>query len=297
MTPEELEAANASAIEKALAESGASKKEPPPTLIELARRFEKDGQDVETLAGLSEAYALRGDFDRAIPFAKAALRKAPNHPVATATLARAAVAEGDVDQAESLLSEAQEALPAWDDRLTTLRIAVGLRAGDLDQVGALYREAIEQRPDEERWLRGAAKVFERQESWEDLVGVLTRLARHEHDDPLLAQSLFQACLKAERPDQAESAAEALLRIRIDDAAAHAYVGERAFLRGEIDRARLALESALAFDPQRTDVLPRLIELAQREGDQTLADELRGRLERAPAPPAREESPSPDDELP
>jgi tetratricopeptide (TPR) repeat protein len=297
LTPAELEAANLEAIEALLAEHDSAKKEPSPTLAELTRRFQKDAEDVETLAGLSEAYALLGDFDRAVPFAKAALRKAPKHPIATATLARAAVAAGKLEEAEELLREAQEALPELDERLTALRIAVGLRAGDLDQVETLYRQAIERWPDEERWLKGAAKVFERQQAWDELVVVLTPLARQEHDDALLAQSLFQASLKAERPEEAERAAEALLRIRIDAAAAHAYVGERAFLRGEFDRARLALESALLFDPQRPGVLPRLIELAEREGDQAQADELRRRLDDAPAPPDQQESPAPDDELP
>lgn len=297
MSSAELEAANQAAIEKLLAEDPQLKKETPPTLAELARRFEQDADDVETLADLSEAYALRGDFARALPFARAALKKAPKHPVATATLARAAIADGKLDEAEKLLREAQEALPESDERLTTLRIAVGLRAGDLVQVGGLYRQAVKSWPGEEKWLRNAAKVFERQEAWDDLVDALTHLRRQEHDDPLLAESLFQACLKAKRPEEAESAAEALLRIRVDHADAHAYVGERAFLRGDFDRARLALESALAFDSQRTDVLPRLIELADRDGDEALAEELRRRLEEAPALPEQEESPALDDELP
>jgi tetratricopeptide (TPR) repeat protein len=240
---------------------------------------------------------LRDDFGRALPFARAALKRSPKHPIATATLARAAVAKGKLDEAEKLLREAQEALPKLDERLTTLRIAIDLRAGDLDHVGDRYRQAVSQWPDDEKWLRGAAKVFERQEAWDDLVGALTHLTRQEHDDPLLAKSLFEACLKAKRPEEAERAAEALLRIRVDDAAAHAYVGERAFLRGDFDRAKLALESALAFDPQRTDVLPRLIELAERDGDKAGAEDLRRRLDEAPAPPDHEESPTPDDELP
>jgi DNA-binding SARP family transcriptional activator/tetratricopeptide (TPR) repeat protein len=266
-------------------------------LVDAVREHASGSEHARLLALRADLLAALGDRS-AIGAYRAALATAaePDQPLLRARMGQAAVMEGDLETATSILAELEPTGGPADVAILLAKGNLAYLNGDVDaawrasnQVGGMVR------PEEETWQRldllslQALIAHHRGE----LFARLRMELRRVHDDPALASTLYEAylcvveyLLYGTTPYSEVRAMALSLRntarrsgVLRAEAFGTAVLGESALLAGELEVADRELQDAadlyreLGAAAGEASMLQRLAELRLFQGDRAEADRL------------------------
>lgn len=206
-------------------------------------------QDHETAADywVEAADALALDPDHAKVAARAyekALERAPNHAGARLQLAQLAIAQGETERAESMLTEIVHRPPGPEDHPLFVQATIDLAALKTEQdeddlARSILLQSFRLLPNKIRLRVALAEQCLRQERWRDLLSSAdqldTQLAREPEEDPSLQPQIARLYELAAKADKALNRP-----------------------KGALSR----LESARQYNPDNPRILLAIVELAK-----------------------------------
>jgi hypothetical protein len=212
----------------------------------------------ELLALRAELRRLAGDAAGAAADATAAMKRSSLVPLALATLAELALAQGATETALARAQAAAGLDPREPGRLDLLARALG-QAGDREGAAAATRrkEALEAaiaaaradgRELRARTLELAAAARLDENRYEETLDLAEKLLKEDPTDGAALLLKLRAALGAGRAGDARSAAKALTGRFPDLHDLHALAAEAAQLEGDRGAARAAAEAALKLEP-------------------------------------------------
>jgi tetratricopeptide (TPR) repeat protein len=245
---------------------------------------ERRGGGVEAVLGLGGSRFGRGDWAAAAGDWLHALALDPEDPRAYIALGRASIALGQLDQAQSYLTQALQLGPSPQNAATARallgRILVGedpslaeatfREAGDDDMLAVLHAVSAEQDPARQALLWGIA-FLQRGE---------LALARHHFeravalapgDDEALAYLAHTLDQQGETVAAMDLLKQALA-IDEHSALVHYFLGTHHRLVGNLDKAQDALWEALLEDPENAALRAEMASTLAEQGDYPAAEE-------------------------
>lgn len=222
---------------------------PAMTLAQLVRAQREHPEDPELTARLALAQFNRKAYPQARALAEQVLAAHPAHPLASYVLARVRLLVGEEQQALALL---EAAFDPQDPQEHVLGLLASLRvkAGQYAEAVRLYSLAAAREPHNIQWLKSLAGVYLKTQDNERLAEVLVKLAQADADDVLVRKKLAQLAVDARRWDDARRWASEVLYIDVQDAQAHAQLGQALNALAQHARAAEEFEMAVQLDPDQ-----------------------------------------------
>jgi Flp pilus assembly protein TadD len=177
-----------------------------------------------------------------------------DQPLAGYVLARLAIREGKVKEAEAMLARCLQ--PQRPD-LRALELLASLKLKDEAYAEAerLYERGARLQPQDARWLRALAVIYAKSKEEQKLVDALTRLARMDSENITARKELARMALQKRDYALAGQWANQGLEIDVSDAELHSIIAEAA---GERHNQQEAIEEyQIAVELSPTDPRPRL----------------------------------------
>ncbi len=216
-------------------------------LLSLAVHEGSGSLDPRLAAPSAWARALTGDRGPAL--ARLSSRPLDERDVpALARLAALALADDDLEQADTALSLARRVRPSDLDLASDLG-ALRLARGDAASAVTLFRTVVAGHPGDRDAMHDLAGAYLQAGEHALAVGLLARLARDEPD--IASRWLELSRARVELGSFAEAAADARRALQLaaaDDATAALALGDALRLGGDSAGARTAYEEALRRDP-------------------------------------------------
>ena len=187
-------------------------------IAELQMMLTHDPRSTTLYLRLAEAYRLRGDW---------------NSSIATLERARKMVA---------------------DEITPTLVLASSLEnTGNLEGAVALYRRAMELRPDDPTVLNNLAYlIVETNGNLDEAQRLARRAVQKAPDQPNFADTMGWIYLKKNTPDSALQVFQSLVKKKPEDPTFRFHLGAAFLQKGDIEEARVALQAALLQKPAKAE---------------------------------------------
>ena len=216
---------------------------------ELERQLKADPADPDLNARMAYEFFARRDLKAARPFAEKARLAEPNQPLACYVMARIYATIGDDSSALEVLRPAlQETDP--NERVVDLLAELEMKAGNLDEAARLYEIARVDDPYHSKWIAGLARVHLRQGDRKALLGDLAKLAANDADDLAVRKTLAEYNLKDGEFEEAVRWATECLYIQVYDPTLHVNLGDALDGDGSHERAAREYQVALELKPKK-----------------------------------------------
>ncbi|MGI8977881.1 MAG: tetratricopeptide repeat protein [Pirellulaceae bacterium] len=238
-------------VDGVIAKSGNGDSKETRTLAELQKVAEDKNATPRTLAELARAHLERKANAEARKWALAAQKKDAAEPLAAYVLARLQLLIGDTEAAAQILENGLDETKPQEDLLALLG-ALKLKAEDFVAAEKLYLMGEKHFPASDRWAKGLARIYLRDEANEKLLPVLTKLANLEPDSITLRKKLAELALAAKDFPQACSWATQIIHLDLQDAEGHALLAAAAVGMKEFGVAGEEYKTALELSPNHND---------------------------------------------
>jgi len=187
--------------------------------LPLAKLQQNAAENAADAAALARAYLERNDKAQARRWAKQSLAKDGKQTSAAYVLARLARAGGDDEAALELLRPTLEQENLDADTLALLTELL-TAADDQETVLKCYVRGRKDFPQDDRWLKGLARIYLQQKEDKKLLPVLAELAERDADNATLRKKLAQLTLATDPAESRRWALDALY-LNVRDATSHA----------------------------------------------------------------------------
>ncbi|GIW89426.1 MAG: hypothetical protein KatS3mg108_3750 [Isosphaeraceae bacterium] len=223
--------------------------EEPVSFSQLEQQVKANPEDADLQARMAYEHFARRDLKAARPFADAALKLKPHHPLASYVKARLLTSIGDDQAALELLRPALDP-ERPNERVVDLLAELEMKAGNLDEAARLYELARQDDPTHSKWIAGLARVHLRQNNRAALLEDLAKLAANDSDDLAVRRTLADYHLKDQAYAAAERWAMECLYIDVYDPAHHLMLADALAGQSRHAEAIEEYEIALELKPKR-----------------------------------------------
>ena len=207
-------------------------------------------------------HARRMEFTEALPHLRSAVQFAPRDIVARLELARALMAVGELDEAESIVS--QPGLPPRDAQM--LQATIHSRKGNVDAAIQGFHRLVELDPNDfENWTNLGVTLLNAGNA-KGATEALGRSLELRPDRPRVIDKWAEAHVTAQTGEQALAGIQAQLAVRPDDALLRVSAARLEDLLGRPERAVEHLQRALGSEPKNVAALSSLADLHERQNE-------------------------------
>jgi tetratricopeptide (TPR) repeat protein len=242
-----------------------------PVIDVTAAQVEADAapNDAALRGRLAFAQWQAGDTNAAQLAAEQALALDPREPLANVVLAESASEDGDAAAGlERLIGgfNADDPHPVLLAKLGSL----AFNAGDLAKSAEFFEMGVQTFPLEDEFWKGLTVAYLSLGADDKVGPILTELAQRDSDNREVRRKLAQLALTSKDFDNALRWAREVLFIDLDDADAHALLGQAWLGKGDSEKSRQELTRALAQDDACLAAFVGLAELELQSGNPTAA---------------------------
>lgn len=243
--------------------------------IELARRgdleqaiararqaVEAHPRDVGLRAFTAMLHIRRNELSDALPHLRAALAAGPADPFLTLELVRVLIGLGELDEAETVLSQVR--LPGIEP--LRLRALLLQRRGDIAEARRLYQQVVESDPNDfESWGHLGICLIATDQP-QRAIAAFNRSLAIRPDGLAIRHKWAEAHFMAGTAEQAVAELRELARKDSSNADTWVAIAHVEKLLGRADESLAALEEAVRRDPSNADALAALAEAVEQRND-------------------------------
>jgi tetratricopeptide (TPR) repeat protein len=231
-------------------------------LEDLLAKAEQAPADANALAAVAVAYLDRDDKPRARHWADRAIKLQASHPAANYVLAKLQISIGDTEAAQKLLQRALDTDAPHEASLALLA-AIELQQEDFDSAEKYFELGRQKFPHSDRWAKGLASIYLKQGAEDKLQEVLSELTAADPNSVPMRRKLAQLALAKQDFAGTRNWATQLIHLDVEDAEAHALLGQALSGLDKAEEAAEELVVAIELDGSNEDWTRLLKEVQQR----------------------------------
>lgn len=233
--------------------------------IQLLRTADLEQHSPPAISNLLAALAVRnGNYDLAIETYKRQLTHNPNSAELNLSLGEVWFAKGDYTQASAALQRAKQLNPK-DGRPDTMLAAILARSGRVPDMKAHLENVLRLQPDNPVALNNMAFFLaENHGNLDEALSFAQRAVARSRNEPNFVDTLGWIYFKKELSDSAIQIFSTLVKKQPSNPTFEYHLGAALLAKGETERARQALNAALAAGPARDEEV-KIKELLRRIG--------------------------------
>jgi tetratricopeptide (TPR) repeat protein len=222
--------------------------------------MDRDGVGPNGLSARTKLAAIelsRGDKALGRQLMEEVIEEEPGNPEALTMRASLAMAEGKYEDATADLRNVLRADPTRQNAQLLLgksHAASGQTALAIET----YQKLVESAPANVAARKDLARLYSRQQRWEDVSDLLAPGVQQRPGDLALARLYVDALLRQQKWDEAEAQAQRILDIDPSKALGHYVKGRVLQARGDFEQSNDALQVALDINPDATEVLTSIV---------------------------------------
>lgn len=222
--------------------------------------MDRDGLGPNGLSARTKLAAIeltRGDKTLGRELMEEVIEEEPGNPEALTMRASLAMAQGRYEDATADLRNVLRADPTRQNAQLLLgksHAASGQTALAIET----YQKLVESAPANTAARKDLARLYSRQQRWDDVADLLAPGVQQRPGDLALARLYVDALLRQQKWDEAEAQAQRILDIDPGKALGHYVKGRVLQARGNFQESNDALQVALDINPNATEVLTSIV---------------------------------------
>jgi len=228
------------------------------------RILQLDPNDVNALHLFGVLYSQQGNYQLAVDYISAALRRKADFPEAHNNLGNALRAQGSLDEAVASYQQALFHRPGYAQAYNNLGIAL-TEQGRLEEAMASYRQALRLKPDNAEAHNNLGVALKNQGSFEEAVVSYQQALRIKPNYPEAHDNLGNALKEQGKFAEAVASHQQALRLKPDFAEAHNNLGNAFQKQGRLDEAVASYQQALHLKPSFAEAHSNLGNALQEQG--------------------------------